>query len=58
MREIVIPVVIDPRNLRTFRQLDIALDELRRKAIDGAADATSPIRMTLKVDTQSIGRGV
>lgn len=42
-----IPVVINPNDLRTFRVLDRALEQLRKHVIDTAADLTKPAHLTL-----------
>lgn len=42
-----IPVRIDPRELRSFQQLDLALQQLYKYAIDAACCLEEPARITL-----------
>lgn len=49
MREVFL-VNIDPENIRSFRQMDIALDMLRKRAIELATEATRKSYFTLAIE--------
>lgn len=48
----VLCVDIDPRDLRTFRHLDIVLDEITKRAIDRAACTKTPVRIALTLTVE------
>ena len=54
MNALTIPVTIDPKNLRTFRHLDRALEDLQRQVIDQAANAERPVTIMLSFEQKPL----
>lgn len=52
MRDYIIRIDVDPRDLRSYRRLDIALNDLSKKIIDAAAEAHSTTRITVKLTVE------